>query len=93
MYELIDIVILFAAIVQQNYCCLVMYVLNITVGLFQYINIIGLAMQGQSWQSITDAKNMIGSRNNLATGVIIALIVYYTVAIILSFYAYRHWKA
>ena len=34
LYEIIDVMILFCALAQMNYCCLLIYVINITINFF-----------------------------------------------------------
>ena len=35
LYELIDVMILFCALAQMNYCCLLIYLINIDINLFR----------------------------------------------------------
>jgi hypothetical protein len=45
IYELIDVAILFCALARLDFCCLILYILNITIAFFQYFNMLGLAAQ------------------------------------------------
>ena len=43
IYELIDVAILFCALAQMNFCCLIIYIINITINFFVLFNQLGLA--------------------------------------------------
>ena len=45
IYELIDVAILFCALAQLNYCCLIIYIINISINFFVLFNQLGLAAQ------------------------------------------------
>ena len=45
IYEIIDVMILFCALAQMNYCCLLIYLINITINFFVSFNQIGLWVQ------------------------------------------------
>ena len=45
IYEIIDVAILFCAIAQCNFCCLIIYIINITINFFVIFNQLGLAAQ------------------------------------------------
>ena len=91
LYELIDVMFLMCAVARMDYCCLICYDVNILINLLQYVNLIGLAIQNGKWDDIYSGNQK--RNNNFASTVLIMDIVYYTIAIILSFYAYRHWKS
>ena len=38
IYELIDVAILFCALAQMNFCCLIIYIINITINFFVIFN-------------------------------------------------------
>ena len=38
IYELIDVAILFCALSQMNFCCLIIYIINITINFFILFN-------------------------------------------------------
>jgi len=42
IYEIIDVMILFCALAQMNYCCLIIYLINITINFFICFNQLGL---------------------------------------------------
>jgi len=89
IYELIDVAILFCALAQMNFCCLIIYIINITINFFVIFNQLGLAMQnGQLTDSMKDAS----FSGNLALTVMILLAIYYIVANVFCFYAYREFK-
>ena len=89
IYELIDVAILFCALAQMNFCCLIIYIINITINFFVIFNQLGLAVQNQELtEQMTDAS----FSENLALTVYIALAVYYVVANVFCFYAYREFK-
>ena len=45
IYELIDVSILFCALAQCNFCCLIMYIVTISINFFTYFSAIGLWIQ------------------------------------------------
>ena len=45
LYEIIDVLILFCALAQMNYCCLIIYLINITINFFISFNQLGLWVQ------------------------------------------------
>lgn len=89
VYEFIDVAILCCSLAQMNYCCLTMYMVYICMNLFPYISIIGLCIQNQEFTSTFHTGN--GTVTYWFT-VVCLLTVYYIVAIILCFYAYREFK-
>ena len=89
IYELIDVAILFCALAQMNFCCLIIYIINITINFFVMFNQLGLAVQnGQLTEAMKDAS----FSQNIALFTMIALTVYYVVANVFCFYAYREFK-
>ena len=89
IYMLIDVAILFCALAQMNYCCLIIYIIQITVQFFMVFNQLGLAVQNGSLTEIMEEASF---SQNLALVVMILLAIYYVVANILCFYAYREFK-
>ena len=47
IYELIDVMIMFCALAQMNYCCLLIYLINIDINFFTLFNQLGLLVQNQ----------------------------------------------
>ena len=45
IYEIIDVSILFCALAQCNFCCLIIYIVNISINFFTYFSILGLWVQ------------------------------------------------
>ena len=45
LYELIDVLILFCALARMDFCCMVIYLINIALNFFLYLNILGLLVQ------------------------------------------------
>ena len=45
IYELIDVAILFCALAQCNFCCLILYIVYITMNFFTYFSMLGLWVQ------------------------------------------------
>ena len=45
IYELIDVAILFCALAQMNFCCLIIYIINISINFFVILNQLGLSVQ------------------------------------------------
>ena len=89
IYELIDVGILFCALAQMNFCCLIMYIISITINFFVIFNQLGLAIQtGQ----LTDTMKQANFSQNLALTVMIMLCVYYVIANVFCFFAYREFK-
>ena len=89
IYELIDVAILFCALAQMNFCCLIIYIINISINFFVLFNQLGLAMQnGQLTETMTEAS----FSQNLALTTMILLCIYYIVANVFCFYAYREFK-
>ena len=89
IYELIDVAILFCALAQMNFCCLIMYIITITINFFVIFNQLGLAVQNGQ---LTDLMKDASFSANLALTVMILLCVYYAVANVFCFYAYREFK-
>ena len=89
IYELIDVAILFCALAQMNFCCLIIYIINITINFFVIFNQLGLAVQNGQ---LTDAMESASFAGNLALATMIMLAVYYVVANIFCFFAYREFK-
>ena len=89
IYELIDVAILFCALAQMNFCCLIIYIINISINFFVIFNQLGLAVQhGQ----LTDTMKEASFSQNLSLTVFILLCVFYVVANVFCFYAYREFK-
>ena len=88
IYELIDVSILFCALAQCNFCCLIMYIVTISINFFTYFSVIGLWIQ-------TGAYNFGEGTTNQKFGqtVICLLTIYYLVAVFVCFCAYREFKA
>ena len=89
IYMLIDVAILFCALAQMNFCCLIIYIIQITVQFFIVFNQLGLAVQTGSLTKIMEEASF---SQNLALVVMILLAIYYIVANVLCFYAYREFK-
>ena len=89
IYELIDVAILFCALAQMNFCCLIIYIINITINFFVIFNQLGLAMQNGSLTETMEDATFAG---NVALTIMILLAVYYIVANVFCFYAYREFK-
>ena len=49
IYEIIDVAILFCALAQCNYCCLIIYIVNISINFFTYFSVLGLWAQTGSF--------------------------------------------
>jgi len=89
IYELIDVAILFCALAQMNFCCLIIYVIQCCVNFFIIFNQLGLSMQNGTF---TDAMKNGSFSENLSLTVFILLCVYYIVANYFCFKAYREFK-
>ena len=89
LYEIIDVLILFCALAQMNYCCLIIYLINITINFFISFNQLGLWVQTGS---VTDQMKNASFGQSFAVAVIVGLTVYYIVANVFCFYAYREFK-
>ena len=89
IYELIDVAILFCALAQMNFCCLIIYIINISLNFFIIFNQLGLAVQNGQ---LTDSMREASFSQNLALTTMILLAVYYVVANVFCFYAYREFK-
>ena len=90
IYELIDVAILFCALAQMNYCCLIIYILNISINFFRYFNQLGLLIQtGEFSDTFIDTGK---TSDTYAMVVIIGLCIYYVAADVVCFYAYREFK-
>ena len=89
LYEIIDVLILFCALAQMNYCCLIIYLINITINFFVSFNQLGLWVQTGS---VTKTMEEASFGQSFAIAVIIGLTVYYIVANVFCFYAYREFK-
>ena len=89
IYELIDVAILFCALAQMNFCCLIIYIINITINFFIIFNQLGLAVQNGE---LTDQMKDASFSQNLSLTVMILLAIYYIVANVFCFYAYREFK-
>ncbi|CAI2377621.1 unnamed protein product [Moneuplotes crassus] len=82
IFELIAVMVLFCANSQANFCCMVMYILRLLLGLLQMFSFAGLILQN----SDIDAKK--------GEFIIACLFVaFYIIALVISFYAYREYKA
>ena len=92
LYELINVMIIFCAVARMDYCCLVLYVLNCFISFFQYFNMLGLAVQEGNLIAWNDSSKQ-SRRDSFSVTVVCLLTVFYFVVIILSFFAYRYWKA
>ena len=89
IYEIIDVMILFCALAQMNYCCLIIYLINITINFFISFNQLGLWVQtGQ----VSDTLKSASFGQTFAISIIIALTIFYVVASIFCFFAYREFK-
>ena len=89
IFELINVAILFCALAQMNYCCLIIYIINISIDFFTLFNQIGLLIQtGTATEIMTESS--LGSQ--FALTVMIILCVFYLVATVVCFYAYREFK-
>merc|ERR550539_1716126 len=73
----------------MNFCCLIIYIINISINFFVLFNQLGLAVQnGQLTDTMKDAS----FSQNLALTTMILLCIYYIVANVFCFYAYREFK-
>ena len=89
LFELINVAILFCALAQMNYCCLIIYVINISINFFILFNQIGLLVQtGAATEILKDSQ--LGT--SFALTVLIILLIFYVIASIFCFYAYREFK-
>ena len=73
----------------MNYCCLIIYIIQITVQFFMVFNQLGLAVQNGSMTEIMEDASF---SQNLALVVMMLLAIYYVGANVLCFYAYREFK-
>ena len=90
MYELIVVAILGCSISSMNYCCLALYMIYITMNWITNVCNIGLIIQDGQWGDfITSGNTSLVFQITLSS----MFIVYYTVAFILCFFAYREFKA
>ena len=89
MFELINVAILFCALAQMNYCCLIIYIINISIDFSTLFNQIGLLIQtGEFTDIMTDSK--LGSQFSLT--VMCLLCIFYIIASFFCFFAYREFK-
>ena len=89
IYEIIDVMILFCALAQMNYCCLIIYLINITINFFICFNQLGLWIQTGS---LSEQMSNASLGQTFAISIIIALTIFYVVATVFCFYAYREFK-
>ena len=89
IYEIIDVLILFCALAQMNYCCLIIYLINITINFFVSFNQLGLWVQTGSLSEQLQNGSL---GQTFAISIIIALTIFYVVATVFAFYAYREFK-
>ena len=89
MYELIDVMILCCALARIDYCCLTMYIVYISLNMFPYISMIGLCIQNQEFVSTFETGS---SSVSFWFTTICLLTIYYMVAIVVCFFAYREFK-
>jgi len=73
----------------MNYCCLIIYLINITINFFIQFNLLGLWVQTGS---VTETMENASLGTTFTIAVIISLTVYYVVANVVCFYAYREFK-
>ena len=73
----------------MNFCCLIIYIINITINFFVIFNQLGLSVQNGE---LTDSMKEASFSQNLALTVLILLCIYYVVANVFCFYAYREFK-
>ena len=88
MNVVINAFFLACSVFGMNYCCLIMYMLNIIIEFLTNINSLGLLVQNGSWNSIYSV-----GQGRLDSVLIIILTGFYLFVTVFSFYAYRHWKA
>ena len=89
IYEIITVSFLFCSIASVNYCCLAFYMIYITMNWLSNVCSVGLIIQDGGFTDVY--KVGVGSIAFQMT-LTIMFIVYYTVAWILCFYAYREFK-
>ena len=89
IYELVIVSILFCSIASVNFCCLMMYMIYISMNFFTFLSTIGLVIQVQSFVKVFQSGS---SPAIFQFVVILMLFVYYIVAIILCYCAYREFK-
>merc|ERR1712226_927408 len=78
------------ALAQMNYCCLIIYLINITINFFIQFNLLGLWVQTGS---VTETMENASLGTTFTIAVIISLTIYYVIANVVCFYAYREFKA
>ena len=89
LYELISVAILFCSLARMDFCCLIIYLIQITVDFFVRGNFVGLFVQTGVLGEIFTNSALGGS---FAITVFIALIIFYVIASIFCFFAYREFK-
>jgi hypothetical protein len=89
-YEFIVVAILGCSISSMNYCCLAMYMIYITLNWITNVCSVGLIIQNGYWSSfITSGNTTLVFQITLS----MMFIIYYTIAFVLCFLAYREFKA
>lgn len=88
IYELIDVAILFCALAQMNYCCLIIYIINISINFVTIFNMLGLKIQTGTFADTVTSN----ASNSFAMTIFSALCVFYVVANVVCFLAYREFK-
>merc|ERR1712038_244724 len=93
VYELIDVLILFCALARMDFCCIIIYLINITLNFFTWLNQLGLLVQTGKFSEVYSSEksqNQFGASGR--TTLVIILEVFYIVATIVCFLAYREFK-
>ena len=89
LFELINVAILFCALSQMNFCCLIIYIINISIDFFTLFNQVGLWIQtGDYTENMKDAT----WGEQFAIAIMFILLIFYVVATIVCFFAYREFK-
>ena len=83
--ELITVLYLGCAAMRMDFCCMFMYIICITFPFVQSFSSLGLSMQNGNYGSLWKSSGY-------DMFVVSALCVYYLVANIAGFMAYREWK-
>lgn len=88
IFEFINVLILWCAIAQMHYCQLIIYMLLCGQKLVINLSMIGLLIQRGTFGRVFTSSNDYA----FALVVMITQIIFYSVAIIVGFYAYREFK-
>jgi len=88
IFEFMDVCILYCAFSSMEFCMLIFYILLCSISLVQYISSVGLVLT-RGFQEFW----LTGAQNQYAFCIECIAILFYLVAITISFYAYREFKA